>query len=313
MATVRVTSVVPSRYCPPEFDEVEAARRQQAVAPFGRPVVDDGAVAGGGRDRREARPAVVLTILAEGGEAVRGIDFAHPPARRFSRQPGEEADERGAVAAVRGTDAGALGRALRRFGQLARIGAGRDDGAGLGEAPDDPLRRAVGIDADAPAGGAEAVDHLAECRRIEDDDAVSEVVGDRRLQLTCVAQQRHRGVGADDGKDEGQRRIGHVAAADVEQPGDRVRLRQHGGVLALATQLLGDSGALVGRRGAGEGRVVNDQRRQRRRRPVRPDPIDGVVGDRRQPAAGAHRRRLQRPHLRRRVQPRIEAEAAAPR
>ena len=44
-----------------------------------------------------------------------------------------------------------------------------------------------------------------------------------------------------------------------------------------------------------------------------PQPIDRVVGDRHQPAAGAHRRRLQRAHLRRGVQPRIEAEAAAAR
>ena len=54
MATVRVTSVVPSRYCAPDRPAAASRARASLGQPLGRPVVHDGAVRGGAGDGVEA-------------------------------------------------------------------------------------------------------------------------------------------------------------------------------------------------------------------------------------------------------------------
>ena len=97
-----------------------------------------------------------------------------------------------------------------------------------------------------------------------------------------------RAVVAQDREGQRQRRVRHVAAADVEQPGDRFGHRQH---------RRGD--ALLGQRARRAGRA--SLRRSRRRirsgcgttgasgggRPAGPDPVERVVVDRRAASAPA--------------------------
>ncbi len=116
---------------------------------------------------------------------------------------------------------------------------------------------------------------------------------------------RHRGVA------QRQRRVGHVAAADVEQPGDRFRLVQDRDADVAAVQGLGDQRALGGAVEAGQvGREHLDPP-ERRRRPALPDAVDrvGVEGD--QGAAGTAHRVADPAHPGHRVQLRIIPEPAA--
>ena len=60
------------------------------------------------------------------------------------------------------------------------------------------------------------------------------------------------GVGVQDGKAKGEGRVRHVAATDVQQPGDRGRIGEDGGVLPGIAQHAGEVGAFGGA-GAGPG------------------------------------------------------------
>ena len=66
------------------------------------------------------------------------ISRSLPPLRRLARQPGEEAGDRGAVAAMRGAGAVELDRVLAGLRQQARVGGAVDAGAGLFEPVEDP-------------------------------------------------------------------------------------------------------------------------------------------------------------------------------
>ena len=83
----------------------------------------DRAVRPGARDGRKAEVAEMLALAAEGLEPVaRRRSRASSPARRFAREPGEEARQRRAVAAMRRARAVDLDRVLAGLGQLAGIG-----------------------------------------------------------------------------------------------------------------------------------------------------------------------------------------------
>ena len=65
IATVRVTSVVPSRYCAPEIDEIERAGLEPAFGARGRVVMHDGAVGTRAGDGGKAQVAEMLAAAAE--------------------------------------------------------------------------------------------------------------------------------------------------------------------------------------------------------------------------------------------------------
>ena len=73
------------------------------------------------------------------------------------------------------------------------------------------------------------------------------------LQLAPVEEQLRLALRRHDGVAEHERRVRQVAAADVEQPGDRVERGDDDGVLLVARQLLLDRGDLVVRLDAGKG------------------------------------------------------------
>src|SRR5207248_1209528 len=88
------------------IEKKEGPRFEPLLALRGRPVVDDGAVRAGPGNRRKTQIAEMLAGAAKGFEPVAGGDLAQPALWRLVREPGEEAGDGGAVAAMRG--AGAL-------------------------------------------------------------------------------------------------------------------------------------------------------------------------------------------------------------
>ena len=102
-----------------------------------------------------------------------------------------------------------------------------------------------------------------------------------------------------------------VGAADVEGPRHRVGIRQHQRVDAEFCDLGADAAELLAFRLARKWRAVHRDRRQRRRRALGPDGINGVAVDRDQFRAGLGTGRGQPLGCRRSVQPRIKSEAVA--
>src|SRR6185312_8239491 len=96
--------------------------------------------------------AEIVALGAERLELVGGGDLAEPAVHRARREPGEEARQRRAVAAMRQARAVELGLVLARLGELRRIGGAMDLSARRGEAIEDPGRGARRIDLDAPLG-----------------------------------------------------------------------------------------------------------------------------------------------------------------
>ena len=108
-----------------------------------------------------------------------------------------------------------------------------------------------------------------------------------------------------------ERRARHVAAAHVQQPGDRIGRGDQRHVGALGLDDAGDARALGFAALAGELVGMRQHRRQRRRRPVGPHRVDGIGIDRHEFAAGAlagARKALVAVDC---LQPGIEAELAA--
>ena len=108
-----------------------------------------------------------------------------------------------------------------------------------------------------------------------------------------------------------ERRARHVAAAHVQQPGDRIRLGDQRHVGALGLDRAGDARALGGAALAGELVGMRQHRRQRRGWPVAPHGVDGIGIDRHEVAAGALAGAGEAVVAVDRHQPGIEAELAA--
>ena len=108
-------------------DEEQLARAQLAVGRLGDAVVDDGAVGPAAGDGVEADLAAAGWWRARKPSSWRTAVDLVELARRASRvEPGEEADDRGAVAHVRRARALDLGRVLDRLQREAGIGPARD-------------------------------------------------------------------------------------------------------------------------------------------------------------------------------------------
>ena len=240
----------------------------------------DRAVRPGARDRREAQIAEIFALAAEGFEPVAGGDLGKAALRRLARQPGEEAGQRRAVAAMRGAGAVELDRVLARLRQQARVGGAVDPGAGLRRAgrrstrrrspgrpgPARPRRRARR----APARASRACAIATPLPRWRSRPGASLRRSMNRVTAAVVAQDRER---------QRQRRVRHVAAADVQQPGDQFGHRQHRRRDALLGQAAGEPGALRLRALAGKSLGMRHHRRQRRRPAARARP--GRAGCRR--------------------------------
>ena len=108
---------------------------------------------------------------------------------------------------------------------------------------------------------------------------------------------------------ERQGRMADVGAADVEGPGDRVRIGDQQRVDAESGQRGRDPGKLVGGRLARDARFMRADRTERGGRALAPDRVDGVGIDRHQCRAGARAGLGELVGCRRCVQPRVKSEA----
>ncbi len=138
-------------------------------------------------------------------------------------------------------------------------------------------------------------------------EAVAHIV----RQLAAIDIERRPALARNDGEGERQRRVRHVGAADVEGPGDRMRVRHHQRIGAQLHELRADARELRLRGLAGEAQVVQGHGAERRGRAVRPERIDqvGLDRDQRRAGRGAGLGKLLRALDR--VQPGIVAEAVA--
>ena len=105
-------------------------------------------------------------------------------------------------------------------------------------------------------------------------------------ELAAVDEQRRAALARDDGEGERQRRVRDIGAADVEGPGDRVRIGDDQRV-GLELGDLGPDGRELGLGGlAGKTHVVQRHRAERRGRAVLPQLVDRIGVDRDQRGAG---------------------------
>ena len=145
--------------------------------------------------------------------------------------------------------------------------------------------------------------------RRRDLGEAAEPRADRLRELPRVDEQGRPAVARRISESERQRRMGDVAAADVEQPGDGMGVADQQAVGAF--QRLADALQLGRRALAGEPLGMGADRRQRRARTVGPDRVDRVRLDRDQFAAGGAAGLLQPFDRFRRVQPGVVTERRA--
>ena len=226
-------------------------------------------------------------FAAEGFQRLDGADLGELALRRLAVEPGEEARHGGAVAPVRLARAFDLDRVLHRLEQRDRVRAFADLAAGAGH---DPRQRVGGgreIEAHGLAGLAERGERAGEIAGRAHVGKLLEPMAHVVRELAAVDEQRRAALARDDGEGERQRRVRDIGAADVEGPGDRVRIG-HDERVGLELGDLGPDGRELGLGGlAGKTDVVQRHRAERRGRAVVPQFVDRVGLDRRPALAPA--------------------------
>ena len=96
------------------------------------------------------------------------------------------------------------------------------------------------------------------------------------VELATIEIERGTAFLRHNGEPERQRRVCHIGAADVECPGDRVRVGYHESVRAALGELRLDALKLRRRTLAGEALVMQRDRPERRRGPIVPDCIERI-------------------------------------
>ena len=123
---------------------------------------------------------------------------------------------------MRGTDAGQFDGVLAGLGQSDRIGLAHDRGAGLLQVRRGPMRRCRAFDHDALGHLAQRVECAAQLLGWRQRDGIAEP-GERAVgYLAAVHEEIDMAVAVQQREAECERRAGHVATPDVQQPGDRV-------------------------------------------------------------------------------------------
>ena len=286
------------------IEQVERAGFEDFLGFRARSVMHDRAVRPGAGDRRKGQVPEILALLAKRFETVAGGDLPQVSQRRYARQPGKEARHRGAVAAMRRPRTVKLDAVLAGFRQHARIGGAVNLRTGSGKPVEHPGRSARRVDLHRALFG-ERVERGAEAIRRLDRHLVAKMPVEAGHQLAAVDKQRDRAIGLHHRKGQRQRRVWHVAAADVQQPGDRFRHRQHGGAGAVLGERPADARAFVGGALAGEIVGLGKDRCQRRRWPARPHRVERIFLHRAQDGAGALDASAQPLDFLRRVKPRV--------
>ena len=134
---------------------------------------------------------------------------------------------------------------------------------------------------------------------------------DLAREFALVHEELVRSVGREHGEAERQRRVRHVAATDVEGPGDGGGVGENGMGGAVLRDRHGQTGQLVLGEFAGETLRMQLDRRERWRWLVLPDDVDRIGGERHQRRARLRGGLRQSLDLADRVQPGVEAEPGA--
>ena len=268
----------------------------------------DGAVRAGAGDGVEGQVAQQPGLCAEGLQPVGGCQLIHRALRRLARQPGQEARHRRPVAPVRLAAALQLHRVLAGLGQQAGIGGACHFRPCRLQLFQHRNRRCRRIDADPLARRPQRRQCRQESVGRGQRDLVAEVTARCLAQLGRIDEQADAGIGVQDGEGQRQRRVRHVGAANVQQPGDGFRQGQRRRILARLRQVRRDLPALVCRDHAGMGKIVRHGGGGRRRRLVSPDRVQRVALDSDQRALRLLHRHLQLFQIVRRVQPGIVAQ-----
>ena len=146
--------------------------------------------------------------------------------------------------------------------------------------------RQHGIERDLRASLGESDDFRFEVSRRAQIGKLRQIGFGLDRQLALVHEQQVRAFGGKHGEAQRQRRVRHVAAADVERPGDRGRVGQHRVRRALLGDRRGEPRQLVLGQFAGIGDRVDLDRSERRLRLVMPQGIDRIRVKRNQRRAG---------------------------
>ena len=289
--------------------QVEHVRRERPVGGLGHAVMDDRAVGPRAGDGREAEVAEERQLLAAAAQAGGGGKLRLPPGRALAVEPGEEVRHRAGVAAVRGPRAGNLAPVLAGLGQDAGVALPHELRARRLQPRDHPGRRTGGIDLHRLAG--KRVERRPESLRRRERHLIAEMPAEARRRLCRIDEQLRLPFAVQQREAERQRRVGDIAAAHIEQPGDGVRQGQHGGVAACPVERSGNLAALVDRLAAGISEVVGDHRRARRSGPVGPDRIQRILRTGDQAAARLAGGFLELPDFPFHMQPGVVSERTA--
>ena len=267
-------SVVPSSYCAAGVDQEKLAGRNFPVGGAGDAVVNDGAVRSGARDRRKRNVLQNAGVAAERFQRLDGVDLGQLAARCFLVEPCEEARHGGAVAALSLVRAFDLHRIFHGFHQRDRIGAAGHLAAGGGNDAGQCVGAGRLVEPDGALGKAERGEIARERGRLSHRRQFLDLVPHRVAELAALDIERRSPVLGHDGKGERDRRVRDVGAADVERPGEGVRIRDHQRVGTRRGDLGADPGELGVGVFAGVAEIVQRHRAGRRLRPVAPQSVD---------------------------------------
>ena len=270
-----------------------------------------GGIRAGARDARERDVLQRAGLDAEGLERLDRIDLGELARRRLAVEPGEEAGDRHAVAQMGRVRAGDLGLVLDRLHEGDRIGADIDLAAGRLDAPDQGDGAGGRIDADLAAGPAELVERALEGADRREVGEIADGVAGLVRHLRRIEEQARAALPGQDRIAERQGRVPHIAAAQVEGPGEVVRIGDDERVELRLRHLLADALELGGRGLAGIVERMRPHGSLRRGRAVDPDHIDEIDVDGRKLSAGTLHRLLQPLQAVAGVKPRIVGEHAA--
>ena len=175
-----------------------------------------------------------------------------------------------------------------------------------------PLGCKIEIKADGFPRPPEPVQGRAKVVGVFQPDALAQGPVPSRRQLAGIHEQAHRGVGLEDGEAERKGGVRHVAAAQVQQPGDGIGRRQQRRVELVRLHGFCHVPAFVGGGSSREGDVLGHHRRDGRRRLIGPDGVYRVFGLGHQGGPGLFDRCHEAGHLIGGVQPGIVSEPLAP-
>ena len=171
---------------------------------------------------------------------------------------------------MRGAAAFDLGLVLGGAREAGRVGSRHDAAAIVLDQGLQALGGQRRVERDLGAGLGKSGDVVLEGRRRAQVRKLRQIgFGDHR-QLALVHEQPMRPLGREDREAERQRRVRHVAAANVEGPGDRRRVGQHGMRGAVRGDRRGQPRELVPGQFAGIGDGMDFDRCEGRLRLVRP-------------------------------------------